>query len=268
VKKFLICKTCLVVFATLVLVGCSTTTYRDVINNTEKRSIESGYIGKGEPKTCGVLVKVADLHKFRTYVNNPRPMDRFPLYDRTSGSSYTICWTNNQRGLTAAYEACQKWFDAECALIFQRPEKTTGVYNLLPSAMSKYDNYLNQLAAKREQEKMPVTPQVSSKSRLAIYVDLTNLTNSVMNGWRADYKRQMGSLLQGTGCSASVDLTNLTDSVMNGWRADYKRQMTSLLSCTGCSASVDLTNLTDSVMNGWRADYKRQMSSLLSCVNN
>lgn len=152
-KKFLICKTCLTVFATLLLVGCSTTTYRDVINETEKRSIESGYIGKGEPKTCGVLVKVADLYKFRPYVNNPRPMDRFPLYDRTSESSYTICWINNQRGLTAAYEACQKWFNAECAVIFQRPEKTTGVYNLLPNAMPKYDNYLKQLAAQREKEK-------------------------------------------------------------------------------------------------------------------
>lgn len=267
-KKFLICKTCLTVFATLLLVGCSTTTYRDVINETEKRSIESGYIGKGEPKTCGVLVKVADLYKFGPYVNNPRPMDRFPLYDRTSESSYTICWINNQRGLTAAYEACQKWFNADCAMIFQKPENTEGVYNLIPQAMPKYENYLKKLAEQREREKIPQTVHVSTGSKKAIYVDLTNLTNSVMNGWRADYKTQMGSLVQGTSCSASVDLTNLTDSVMNGWRGDYKRQMSSLLSCTGCSASVDLTNLTDSVMNGWRADYKRQMSSLLSCVNN
>ena len=33
------------------------------------------------------------------------------------------------------------------------------------------------------------------------------------------------------GAVHSADLKNLTDSVMNGWRADYQRQMGSLLSC-------------------------------------
>ena len=66
----------------------------------------------------------------------------------------------------------------------------------------------------------------------------------------------------------SVDLKNLTDSVMNGWRADYKRQMSSLISSSNCSGSVDLKNLTDSVMNGWRADYKREMGSLNRCISN
>ena len=102
----------------------------------------------------------------------------------------------------------------------------------------------------------------------SISVNLTRLTNSVMNGWRADYKSEMGSLINGANCSSSVNLTALTNSVMNGWRADYKSEMGSLLSCTSCSSSVNLTTLTNSVMNGWRADYKREMSSLISCANN
>ena len=64
----------------------------------------------------------------------------------------------------------------------------------------------------------------------------------------------------------TVDFKNLTDSVMNGWRADYQRQMTILINRSGCSSSVDLTNLTDSVMNGWRADFQRQMGSLINCI--
>ena len=55
---------------------------------------------------------------------------------------------------------------------------------------------------------------------------------------------------------------------MNGWRADYKSEMGSLLDCTSCSSSVNLTTLTNSVMNGWRADYKNEMSSLISCATN
>lgn len=34
-----------------------------------------------------------------------------------------------------------------------------------------------------------------------------------------------------SGCSQSVNLDKLTNSVMNGWRADYKQQMGALLSC-------------------------------------
>ena len=45
------------------------------------------------------------------------------------------------------------------------------------------------------------------------------------------------------------DLNALTNSVMNGWRADYKSQMGALLSCSGCSGIVDLNNLTNAVMN-------------------
>ena len=64
------------------------------------------------------------------------------------------------------------------------------------------------------------------------------------------------------------DLNALTNSVMNGWRADYKREMGSLISSSGCSASVNLTKLTNSVMNGWRADYKRQAGNLMNCASN
>ena len=119
--------------------------------------------------------------------------------------------------------------------------------------------------------KSPTQPNVNTaetQSSTKPKVDLTNLTNSVMNGWRADYKNQMGRVIDSTSCSGSVNLKNLTDSVMNGWRADYKNQMSSLLNCTGCTGAVNLKNLTDSVMNGWRADYKNQMSSLLNCTGN
>jgi len=108
----------------------------------------------------------------------------------------------------------------------------------------------------------------ANTNKQTVSVNLTRLTNSVMNGWRADYKEEMGSLINGSRCSSSVNLTALTNSVMNGWRADYKSEMGSLLSCTSCSSSVSLTKLTNSVMNGWRADYKREMSSLISCASN
>ena len=103
-------------------------------------------------------------------------------------------------------------------------------------------------------------------SSLFHVTDLKNLTDSVMNGWRADYQKQMSTILQTSGCSSSVDLRNLTDSVMNGWRADFEKQTIALLSCSGCQSQVNLKNLTDSVMNKWRADYERQMTSLISCV--
>ncbi len=76
----------------------------------------------------------------------------------------------------------------------------------------------------------------------------------------------MSTILQTSGCSSSVDLRNLTDSVMNGWRADFEKQTIALLSCSGCQSQVNLKNLTDSVINKWRADYERQMTSLISCV--
>lgn len=116
---------------------------------------------------------------------------------------------------------------------------------------------------KREKQ---AAQQIANVINRNISVDLTRLTNSVMNSWRADYKDEMGSLINGSNCSSSVNLTNLTNSVMNSWRADYKSEMGSLLSCTKCSSSVNLTNLTNSVMNGWRADYKSEMGSLLRCV--
>ena len=109
---------------------------------------------------------------------------------------------------------------------------------------------------------------IKEKKEIKLSVDLTNLTNSVMNGWRSDYKNQMGSLINSSGCSSSVNLTNLTNSVMNGWRSDYKQQMGALLSCSSCSSSVNFNKLTNSVMNGWRSDYKQQMSSLISCIEN
>ena len=31
----------------------------------------------------------------------------------------------------------------------------------------------------------------------------------------------------------ATNLTNLTDAVMNGWRGDYKRQMGALVTCIG-----------------------------------
>ena len=64
----------------------------------------------------------------------------------------------------------------------------------------------------------------------------------------------------------TTDLRNLTDSVMNGWRVDFQKQMGSLISRTNCSSSVDLTTLTDSVMNGWRVDFQKQMGSLIRCI--
>ena len=96
--------------------------------------------------------------------------------------------------------------------------------------------------------------------------DLNNLTDAVMNGWRADYQTQMGSLIGASGCTQSVSLSSLTNAVMNGWRADYKSQMGALLNCSGCSQSVNLTKLTNAVMNGWRADYQTQMGSFMTCL--
>ena len=116
--------------------------------------------------------------------------------------------------------------------------------------------------------KLQSSNKSANTNKRTVSVNLTRLTNSVMNGWRADYKAEMGSLVNGSRCSSSVNLTALTNSVMNGWRADYKSEMGSLLSCTSCSSSVNLTSLTNSVMNGWRADYKREMSSLISCLSN
>ena len=98
--------------------------------------------------------------------------------------------------------------------------------------------------------------------------DLRNLTDSVMNGWRADFQTQMKSVLQSSRCESAVDLRNLSDSVMNGWRADYQKQMSSLVNCSRCNDSVDMKNLTDSVMNKWRADFQKQMGSLITCINN
>jgi hypothetical protein len=95
-------------------------------------------------------------------------------------------------------------------------------------------------------------------------VDLTRLTNSVMNGWRADFQEEMGKLIGSSSCSSSVNVRNLTNSVMNKWRADYQREMGALVDCLGCSR-VDLSNLTNSVMNGWRADFQRQMTILVDC---
>ena len=37
--------------------------------------------------------------------------------------------------------------------------------------------------------------QIANVSNRNISVDLTRLTNSVMNSWRADYKDEMGSLI-------------------------------------------------------------------------
>lgn len=116
--------------------------------------------------------------------------------------------------------------------------------------------------------KLQSSNKSAKSNKQTVSVNLTRLTNSVMNGWRADYKAEMGSLINGSNCSSSVNLTTLTNSVMNGWRADYKSEMGSLLSCTSCSSSVNLTTLTNSVMNGWRADYKNEMSSLISCASN
>ena len=116
--------------------------------------------------------------------------------------------------------------------------------------------------------KLQSSNKSSKTNKQNISVNLTRLTNSVMNGWRGDYKAEMGSLINGANCSSSVNLTALTNSVMNKWRADYKSEMGSLLSCTSCSSSVNLTTLTNSVMNGWRADYKNEMSSLISCASN
>ena len=96
--------------------------------------------------------------------------------------------------------------------------------------------------------------------------DLNNLTDAVMNGWRADYQTQMGSLIGASGCTQSVSLSSLTNAVMNGWRADYKSQMGALLNCSGCSRLVNLTKLTNAAMNGWRADYQTQMGSFMRCL--
>ena len=97
--------------------------------------------------------------------------------------------------------------------------------------------------------------------------DLRNLTDSVMNGWRADFQTQMTSLIKSSNCESSVDLKNLSDAVMNGWRADFQKQVGNLVSCSRCNYSVDMKNLTDSVMNKWRADFQNQMGSLIACVS-
>jgi hypothetical protein len=70
------------------------------------------------------------------------------------------------------------------------------------------------------------------------------------------------------GIAQATNLTNLTNSVMNGWRVDFQREMGSLLAASKCSSSVNLTNLTNSVMNGWRADFQREMGSFIQCVGN
>jgi hypothetical protein len=96
--------------------------------------------------------------------------------------------------------------------------------------------------------------------------DLTKLTNAVMNGWRADFQQEMGTIIGRSSCASSVDLSILTNSVMNGWRSDFQRQIGTFIQCSGCSSSVDLTNLTNSVMNKWRADFQLQMGALAQCV--
>ena len=83
---------------------------------------------------------------------------------------------------------------------------------------------------KREKQ---ATQQISNTGNKNISVDLTRLTDSVMNGWRVDYKDEIESLINGSNCSSSVNLTNLTNSVMNGWRADYKSEMGRLLRSAG-----------------------------------
>ena len=45
--------------------------------------------------------------------------------------------------------------------------------------------------------------------------NLTNLTNSVMNGWRVDFQREMKSLIDEAGCASDMDLKNLADAVVN-----------------------------------------------------
>ena len=64
----------------------------------------------------------------------------------------------------------------------------------------------------------------------------------------------------------AADLNNLTDAVMNGWRADYQTQMGSLIGASGCTQSVSLSSLTNAVMNGWRADYQTQMGLFMRCL--
>lgn len=108
---------------------------------------------------------------------------------------------------------------------------------------------------------------LSSCAVISGAANLTNLTDSVMNGWRVDFQREMNSLIDEAGCAAAVDLKNLTDAAMNEWRADFSQQMGSLLHCSGCSSFVNLKNLTDSVMNGWRADFKKQMGFFAACVS-
>lgn len=88
-----------------------------------------------------------------------------------------------------------------------------------------------------------------SGSPVAQSADLTRLTNSVMNGWRADFQQEMGELIQKSNCSSSVNLGRLTNSVMNKWRADFEQEMGGFIGCLKC-APVDLRNLTNSVMNG------------------
>jgi hypothetical protein len=125
-----------------------------------------------------------------------------------------------------------------------------------------YQNFSKSVAIKFSIVLLFATPICSSAT------DLRNLTDSVMNGWRADYQRQMISVLKSSSCESSVDLRNLSDSVMNGWRADFQKQMSSLVNCSRCNDSVDMKNLTDSVMNKWRADFQKQMGSLITCINN
>lgn len=99
-------------------------------------------------------------------------------------------------------------------------------------------------------------------------IDISTLTNSVMNQWRSDFEREMGYLISRSGCSRSVNLVLLTNSVMNGWRSDFKREMGALVSCCECSHSVNHEALTNSVMNGWRSDFEREISALVTCIEN
>jgi len=218
---------------------------------------------------CGVAVPV---ETFRFAPRNANAIKEYyskrwiRKYETQHGGGYIGCrpQVGNSSNWRDLVTHCEKQTKRKCEMTFVRsanPDNTQW-YSFMDLVFADVDAIIAREISERPPAPKKSESVVATKPR----VDLTNLTDSVMNGWRRDYQNQMQSLLTATGCSGAVDFKNLTDSVMNGWRRDYQNQMSSLLSCTGCSSSVDLTNLTDSVMNGWRRDYKNQMSSLLSCV--
>ena len=212
---------------------------------------------------CQVVVPNSEI-TLRYYLKNP--VDIGSSIYNSRAAAYWNCDTSEK----SLIDRCELDLKKPCSrVLYQYGDKPVQV--AIQNVQSVIDHHARELtlAVQKLQNDRYIGNKIQSINRENMAsgsTDLTKLTNAVMNGWRADYKQQMGALINSSDCSQSVNLDNLTNSVMNGWRAHYKQQMGALMSCSGCSQSVNLDNLTNSVMNGWRADYKQQMGALLSCI--